>query len=87
MRLESILIGFIASAVFLYVFWYKTKKLRRQADRITTRPSEEHLPKSRKENDKLVIANNISFTDLQKIITEILQYVQQRKLSGSTQSN
>lgn len=40
-----------------------------QADTDTTRPSNEHLPKQEKPNDKLVIVDNISKTEIDSILT------------------
>lgn len=40
-----------------------------EADTDTTRPSNEHLPKQEKPNDKLVIVDNISKTEIDSILT------------------
>ena len=70
MKTQSIIIGLVVSVVVLYFFWTKFKNQKPQPDRDTTRPSQEHLPVQQKQNDKLVIVSDISYTDLQTILTD-----------------
>ena len=69
MKTQSIIIGLIASVVVLYFIWTKFKNQKPQADTDTSRPSAELLPAQEKQNDKLVIVKDISYTDLQTILT------------------
>jgi hypothetical protein len=69
MKTQTIIIVLIASVVVLYFIWTKLKNQKPQADTDTSKPSAELLPAQEKQNDKLVIVKDISFTDLQTILT------------------
>jgi hypothetical protein len=67
MKMQTIIIGFLAAFVVLYFIWVKFKNP--QADKETSRLSQVYLSTQEKQNDKLVIVSDISDTDLQKILT------------------
>ena len=69
MKTQAIIIGLIAFAVVLYFIWTKFKNQTPQADTDTTRPSAKLLPAQVRQNSKLVVAKDISYTDLQAILT------------------
>lgn len=69
MKTQTIIIVLIASVVVLYFIWTKLKNQTPHADTDTSRPSAELLPAQEKQNDKLVIVKDISYTDLQTILT------------------
>ncbi|CAN5393419.1 hypothetical protein BH11BAC3_BH11BAC3_02850 [soil metagenome] len=69
MKIQTIIIVLIASVVVLYFIWTKFKNQKLQADTDTARPFAELLPVQEKQNDKLVIVKDISYTDLQTIVT------------------
>ncbi|MFC4262642.1 hypothetical protein ACFOWM_07125 [Ferruginibacter yonginensis] len=69
MKTQSIVIGLIATVVILYFIWTKFKNQKHQTDTDTSKQSTELLPTQEKQNDKLVIVKNVSYTDLQTILT------------------
>ena len=69
MKTQSIIVGLIASIVVLYFIWSKFKNQKPQADKNTSRPSTKLSPAQEKQNEKLVIVKDVSYTDLQTILT------------------
>jgi hypothetical protein len=69
MKTQAIIIGLIASGVVLYFIWTKFKNQKPHADSDTTRPSAKLLPTQEQQNSKLVVVKDISYTDLQSILT------------------
>ena len=69
MKTQSIIIGFFIAVLILYFAWAKFKNQKPQANTDITRPPKEMLQTEQKQNDKLVIVNDISYTDLQSILT------------------
>ena len=69
MKTQSIIVGLIASIVVLYFIWTKFKNQKPQADKNTSRPSTKLSPAQEKQNEKLVIVKDVSYTDLQTILT------------------
>lgn len=70
MKTQSILFGLIAAIAILYFIWAKFKNQKPQPDTDSSRPSTELLLSQEKQNDKLVIVKDISYADLQTILTE-----------------
>jgi hypothetical protein len=70
MNSNIILLGLIAAVVVLYIIWTKYKNQKPQKVKNTSSPSAVPLPVQDKMNDKLIIIKDISFSDLQTIITE-----------------
>jgi hypothetical protein len=71
MKTQSVIVGLlvVVVVVVLYFIWAKLKNQKPQADTDTTRPPTELIPAQQKQNDKLVIVNDINYTDLQAILT------------------
>jgi hypothetical protein len=69
MKSQAFIIGLIGAAVILYLIWTKFKNQKPKADTDTTRPSQKYLPIHQKQNDKIVIVNDISYTELQSVLT------------------
>jgi hypothetical protein len=69
MKMQTIVIGIIIAVIAFY--FIKTKFLNQiiEPDTDTKRPSVENLPTQEKKNDKLVIVNNITQSELDSILT------------------
>ncbi|WP_316805537.1 hypothetical protein [Pedobacter nototheniae] len=68
MKIQSIIIGIILVTIAFYLV--KTKLLNQQIkpDNNTARPSNEHLRKEERKNDKLVLVENISNLEVDSIL-------------------
>jgi len=70
MKQQYIILGIIILFAVLYFAWTRLKNQTPQPDTDTRRPTENHLPTNKIANDKLVIVDDISENDIQKILQE-----------------
>ncbi|MGC3977769.1 MAG: hypothetical protein QM751_05980 [Paludibacteraceae bacterium] len=69
MKTQTIIIGIIGAILVLYFMWTKFKNQTNEPNKNTTKPSSEYLPKQEKQNDKLVFVDDITKTEIDRILT------------------
>ena len=69
MKTQTILLVIVGVVLVIYFIWTAFIKQKTEPNTNTARPLNEKLPKQKIQNDKLVISNNITFEEIEKILT------------------
>ena len=69
MKTQTIILALIGVIVVIYFIWNRLASQKTEPDTDTRRPSDEYLPKQEIQNDKLVISDNITATEIDRILT------------------
>lgn len=66
-----IIIGLAVVAIIFYALKSRLKNAEPQPDTETTPTSQEALPTTKKQNDKLVLVKGVSYSDLKSVLTDL----------------
>jgi len=69
MKTQTVILGLAVVIIAIYFIWTKFVSPKVEPYTDTTRPSNVHLPEQEVQNDKLVIVNNITHLEIDKILT------------------
>ena len=69
MKTQTVILVVVIAIIAIYFAWTKFKSPKVEPYSDTTRPSNVHLPQQEVQNDKLVLVNNVTSSEIDKILT------------------
>jgi len=67
MKTQTLILVIVGAVVVIWILWSMFANQKKE-QHTTERPSSDKLPKQEVQNDKLVISNNITFEEIDKIL-------------------
>jgi hypothetical protein len=79
MKIQTIILGLIGITAIIYFVLAISRNQKTESNDDTERPSSEYLPTQEIQNDKIVVAENMTATEIDKILTDFCNLYNKEK--------